>query len=82
MLGTALHGGLAAQGGVRVDQFVGTEGAAAFLALVAVGALIAALGTGAHDIAVCQELLGIFVIVLFALFLDKFPLIIELAEEL
>ena len=66
---------------VRVDQFLGRECGAALLALVAVGAVIAALGAGADNIAIGKESLGLFVIVLHRGLLDKLTLIIELAEE-
>ena len=46
MLGLDLLGRGTGQGGARVDQFLGAQRGAAFLALVAVGAGIAALGAG------------------------------------
>ena len=65
-----------------VDQLVGAEGAAAFLALVSVGPLIAALGAGSHNIAVSQKLLCLLVVVLLTLLFDELAVLIELTEEL
>ena len=64
MLRFAFHGHRTRHGAVRVDQFVGRKGRAALLALVAVGAVIAALGTGPHDIPVGQEGLRLLVVIL------------------
>ena len=59
-----LHGYGTRHGAVRVDQFVGRKGRAALLALVAVSAVVAALGTGPHDIPVGQEGLRLLVVIL------------------
>ena len=79
--GLLLDGRGAAQLAVRVDELLGAEGAAALLALVAVGAFVAALGAGAHDVAVGEEGLGLGVVVLLALLGDELAVVIELAEE-
>ena len=71
----------AAELALGIDQLLGAEGAAALLALVAVSALVAALGAGAHDVAVREELLGLGVVVLLALLGDELALLVELAEE-
>ena len=80
--GLLLDGLGAAELALGVDQLLGAERAAAFLALVAVGAFIAALGAGAHDVAVRQELLRLGVVVLLALLRDELARVVEPAEEL
>lgn len=40
------------------------------------------MGTFAHDVAVGEEGLGLFVVILFAFFFEKLALFVELAEEL
>ncbi len=67
--------------GVRIDEFVGAQRGAAFLALVAIGAFVAALGAGSDDIAVGQEDLGLGIVELLRLLLDEFAFIVEFAEE-
>ena len=76
-----LDRGSAAELGVGIDEFLGAEGGAALLALVTVGILIAALGAGAHYIAVREEGLGLGVVVLLALLSYELALVVELAEE-
>ena len=76
-----LDRGSAAELGVGIDEFLGAEGGAALLALVAVGILVAALGAGAHYVAVCEEGLGLGVVVLLALLSYELALVVELAEE-
>ena len=82
VLGGAFHGYGTRYGAVRVDQFVRRKGRSAFFALVAVGAVVAAAGAGAHDIAVGEERLGLLVVVLLRGPLDEFAFVVELAEEL
>ena len=82
VLGGAFHGYGTRYGAVRVDQFVRRKGRSAFFALVAVGAVVAAAGAGAHDIAVGEERLGFLVVVLLRGPLDEFAFVVELAEEL
>ena len=81
VLRLALHGHRSRHGAVRVDQFVGRERRAALLALVSVGAVVAALGAGAHDVAVGEERLRLLVVILHRSLLDELALVIELAEE-
>ena len=64
VLGFFLYGAVAANGRLGVYEFVGAEGGAAFLALVAVGLFVAAVWTGAGDVAVGQKLFVLFVVVL------------------
>ena len=80
VLGLLLHELAAAEGRLRVDEFVRTEGGATLLALVAVSAFSAASRTCTGDVAVCKEGLGLLVVVLLAHLLDELALIIELAE--
>ena len=76
------HDGLGtADGRVGVDQLHGREVAAAFLALVAISSLGMAVGTLAHDVAVCQELVSFLVVVLFRLFLHQLAFLVEFLEE-
>ena len=74
------HG--AAELGVRVQQFLGAEGRTAFLALVAVGVLVAALRAGALDEAVGEEHAGLGIVELLGDLRDEVFLLVELAEEL
>ena len=80
--GLLLYGFRSAQLGMRIDEFLGAEGGAAFLALVPVGILVAALGAGANNVSVGEEGLGFGVIVLLALLGYELALVVELAEEL
>ena len=68
-------------GGVRVDELHRAEVAATFLTLVAIGVRVAAMRAGAHDVAVGEELLGLGIVELFALFLDELSVVVELTEE-
>ena len=81
MPGRLLHQRASAQGRLRIDQFVRTEGRSAFLALVPVGTLRAASRTGSRDVTVGKESPGLLVEVLLALLLDELPFIVEFAEE-
>ena len=72
----------AAQFGMWVDELFRAEGGSAFLALVAVGILVAAFGTGAHYVTVGEEGLRLRIVVLFAFLRDELALIVKLAEEL
>ena len=66
---------------MRIYELLGAEGAAAVFALVAVSALVTALGTGAHYIAVGKESAGVGVVILLALLGYELTLVVELAEE-
>ena len=77
-----LDGDGARDGAVGFDELVGRERRAALLALVAVGAVVAALGAGADDVAVGKEGAGLLVVVLHRALLDELALVVELAEEL
>ena len=80
--GLLLYRGGSGELGMRVDEFFGAQGAAAVLALVAVGAFVAAAGAFARDVAVGKEGLGLGVVVLLALLGDELALFPELAEEI
>ena len=82
VLGLLEHGHIAGDGAVRIDQVGGVEVAATGLALVAIGALIATVWAGAHDIAVGQPLVGLLVVELLCGSLDEFTLVIEGFEKL
>ena len=71
----------AAEGGARVDELGGTQGLAAFLALVAVRTVMTTRGTGALDVAVGQKLLGLFVEKLFVGFDLKGPFVKQRQEK-
>ena len=75
------HRHRAAHGALGVDEFLGRKSRAAFLALVAVGALCVAVGAFACDVAVGEEGLCLLVVVLLAFLLHKLALVVELAEE-
>ena len=75
------HGRGAADGRFRVDELCGREVATAFLALVAVSTLAMTVRTFAHDVAVGQKLLRLFVVELRGGFLGELALVVELAEE-
>ena len=77
----AFHGYGSRHGAVGVDQLVGRERRAALLALVAVGAVVAALRAGSDDITVGEEGLGLLVIVLHRGLLDELALVVEFSEE-
>ena len=81
MAGLALHEGVAGEGVAGVDELLGREGAAALLALVAVGAGGVAVGALADDVAVGEELVGLLVVELLALELHELVVVVELAEE-
>ena len=68
-------------GTARIDQFGGRKVLATALTLVTVGVGVAAVGAFAHDVAVGQEGVRLFVVVLFVGFLHKFALVVERAEE-
>ena len=78
-----LHYGLAtANHRFGVDQVGRVERRTALFALVAVGTVVAAVGAGAHDVAVGQKLLGLLVVVLLRGLLDKLTALVQLLEEL
>ena len=64
-----------------IDQVGGIQRGAAFLALVAVSTLIAAMRTGAGNIPVGQELLHLLIIILAGGLFNELTLVIQLAEE-
>ena len=80
VLGLLQHGLGAAEGALGVDEVGGVEAGAAGFALVAIGVLVAAVGAGAGDVAVGQELLGLLVVVLLRHFLDELALLVEFLE--
>ena len=72
-----LHHRLAsADRGFRVDKVCRAQGCAAGFALVAVGFFVSAMRASSGNIAVGKELLCLFVIILFARFLDEFAFVI------
>ena len=81
VLGLLHHGRGARDGRLRVDELGGREVAPAFLALVAVGAFVVAVRTLAGDVAVGQELMGLFVVELLGGLLGELAFVVELAEE-
>jgi len=74
MFGTAHYGFTAAYRRFRINQIGGVERRTTRFALVAVGALIAAYRAGSGDVAIGQKLLRFFIIILFGLLFDEFPL--------
>ncbi len=80
--GFAHHGHGTGDGRARVDEVGGVERRSAFLALVAVSALGAAVGAGARHVAVCQELPGLLVVELLGSLLHKLAVVVKFAEEL
>ena len=81
MLRFAFHGHRTRHGAVGVDQFIGREGRTALLALVAVGTVVAALGTRTDDVTVGQKSLRLLVVILHRGLFDELPLVIELPEK-
>ena len=81
VLRLAQHGCRTAYRAVGVNQLRGAQARAAVLTLVAIGTLGVAVGTLAHDIAVGQECLGLLVVILLALLLQKLALVVERAEK-
>ena len=67
---------------MRIDEFEGRKRRAAALALVAVSAGLMAVGAFSRDVAVSQESLGFFIVVLLTFLFDKFAFIVERLEEL
>ena len=82
VLGLHLLGRGPGQGGLRIDQLFRAQRGTAFLALVPVGAGIAALGAGTHDVTVREEGLRLLVVILLGLLGDELVVVIEFAEEL
>ena len=82
VFGGLLHQGCAAELRVRVDELVGAQRRAAFLALVAVGTFGTAFRAGTHDISVAQEFLPFGVEVLLRLLLDELAFVVQFLEEL
>ena len=81
MFGFFLDGRVAADGALGIEQFVGAERGAAFLALVAVGSLRAAFGAGAGNVAIGQELLVFLVVILHGGLFQETALVVEGLEE-
>ena len=81
VLRLALHGNRSRHGAAGVDQLVGRERRTALLALVAVGAVVAASGTRTDDVTVGEERLRLLVIVLHRGPLDELALVVELPEK-
>ena len=81
VFGLAQHGTASADGRLGVDEVGGVERCAAGFALVAVGVFVLAVGAGTGDVAVGEELSGLFVVILFALFLDEDAFVVEGTEE-
>ena len=82
VLGFAQYGLGSRDGAAGIDEFGGRKVLTTALALVTVGIGIAAVGAFAHDVAVGEEGLRLFVVVLFVGFLHKFALVVERAEEI
>ena len=80
--GLLLYRGGSGELGMRVDEFFGAQGAAAMLALVAIGAFMSAAGALARDIAVGQEGLCLRIVVLLAFLGYELALFPEFAEEI
>ena len=66
---------------MRIDQIGRREGGATRLALVAIGALIVAMRTGPCDVAVCEKLLSLRVVVLLRGLLDQLARLVKLGKE-
>ena len=81
MFGLPFYGHRTRHGAVRLHQFVGRKRRTALLALVAIGAFVAALGARADDIAVGKERLRLLVVILHRGPFDELALVVELAEE-
>ena len=79
--GLVLHQRITVDGIDRVDELIGRERAAALLTLVAVCVGIVAVWALALDIAVGEELVGLLIVVLLALYLHELAVVVELAEE-
>ena len=75
------HGFWTAHGRTGVDQFGRRKGCTTFLTLVAIGTFCVAVRTFARDVAVGQEGVCLFVVILFALLFYKLTLIVKCAEE-
>ena len=82
MLRLAHNGFRARHGTLGIDQIGRIERRAALLALVAIGAIVAALGAGTRDVAVGQEGLSLLVVVLLRSCFGKFTLVVQRAEEI
>ena len=81
VLGALLDERVAVDGIVWVDELIGRECCATLLTLVAISTECMAAGTFATDVAVGEELVGLFVVELFGSLLNELAFIIELAEE-
>ena len=82
MLCLLLHKFASAESRLRVNEFVRTECRTALLALVSIGSFGTAARAGSCDVTVCEEGLGLLIVVLLAHLLDELALFIELPEEI
>ena len=64
-----------------MDEVGGVQSRAAGLTLVTIGSLVLTAWAGAGDVAVSEELLRFGVVVLFTLFFDEAPLVVDGAED-
>ena len=67
---------------MRIYQFVRGKGASAFLTLISIGLVVAALRAGSHYVTVCQKDFCRRIVVLLAFLLHKFSVFIEFLEKL
>ncbi len=81
-MGGLLHGhGRGSEARVGIDEVGGVERRAASLALVAVGAIAAAVGAGTGHVAVGEELAGLLVVGLHGGLHLKLSCVVEMTEE-
>ena len=81
VFGLLLGEWVAVDGVVWVDEFVRREGCSALLALVAISTCCMAPWAFATDVAVGEELLGLWIIELLGSLFYKFTIIIEVTEK-
>ena len=81
VLSLSQNGFCSADGASGIDEFSGREGSATFLALITVGTFRVAVRAFAGDVSVGEEGLCLFVIVLFAFFLDELTFVVAFSEE-
>ena len=65
----------------RVDQLPRTQAGTAFFALVTVSIGIAAIGTSANDISICEEDAFLLIIILIGSFLQEQLLVVNVGKE-
>ena len=80
--GGFLHQRIAGEHILWVDEFLGREGAATLLALVAVSALSMASRTFSYDVTVGDKRFCLLVVVLLAFLLHKLAILVEFFEEI